>query len=87
MLYVGAMAASSYLSKYADKLLKGENQSTSGNVVDWFPSFIKLNFRYAFYDWYPLFNLENPTNATAHAPEKTFQHKLQYFFSCYDLRI
>ena len=27
MLYVGAMAASSYLSKYADKLLKGENQS------------------------------------------------------------
>ena len=28
MLYVGAMAASSYLSEYADKLLKGENQST-----------------------------------------------------------
>ena len=28
MLYVGAMAASSYLSKYADKLLKGENQPT-----------------------------------------------------------
>ena len=28
MLYVGAMAASSYLSQYADKLLKGENQST-----------------------------------------------------------
>ena len=28
MLYVGAMAASSYLSKYADKLLKGENQSS-----------------------------------------------------------
>ena len=27
MLYVCAMAASSYLSKYADKLLKGENQS------------------------------------------------------------
>ena len=27
MLYVGAMAASSYLSKYADKLLKGEKQS------------------------------------------------------------
>ena len=27
MLYVGAMAASSNLSKYADKLLKGENQS------------------------------------------------------------
>ena len=27
MLYVGAMAASSYLSQYADKLLKGENQS------------------------------------------------------------
>ena len=27
MLYVGAMAASSYLSLYADKLLKGENQS------------------------------------------------------------
>ena len=29
MLYVGAMAASSYLSYYADKLLKGENQSKS----------------------------------------------------------
>ena len=28
MRYVGAMAASSYLSKYADKLLKGENRST-----------------------------------------------------------
>ena len=28
MLYVGAVAASSYPSKYADKLLKGENQST-----------------------------------------------------------
>ena len=28
MLYVGAMAASSYLSKYADKLLKGDTQST-----------------------------------------------------------
>ena len=27
MLYVGAMAASSYLSQYADKLLKGENKS------------------------------------------------------------
>ena len=27
MLYVGAMAASSYLSLYADKILKGENQS------------------------------------------------------------
>ena len=27
MQYVGAMAASSYLSLYADKLLKGENQS------------------------------------------------------------
>ena len=32
MLYVGAMAASSYLSKYADKLLKGENQSSE--IVD-----------------------------------------------------
>ena len=28
MLYVGAMAASSYLSSYADNLLKGENQSS-----------------------------------------------------------
>ena len=27
MLYVGAMAARSYLSYYADKLLKGDNQS------------------------------------------------------------
>ena len=27
MLYVGATVASSYLSQYADKLLKGENQS------------------------------------------------------------
>ena len=29
MLYVGVMAARSYLSLYADKLLKGENQSMS----------------------------------------------------------
>ena len=29
MLNVGEMAASSYLSRYADKLLKGENQSTT----------------------------------------------------------
>ena len=29
MLYVGTMAASSYLSLYADKLLKEENQSNS----------------------------------------------------------
>ena len=37
MLYVGAMAARSYLSWYADKLLKGENQSShfkeSGSVT------------------------------------------------------
>ena len=39
MLYVGAMAVSSYLSEYADKQLKGENQSrkhvdvTSRNVT------------------------------------------------------
>ena len=31
MLYVGATAASSYLSQYADKLLKGENQS----MLEW----------------------------------------------------
>ena len=24
--------------------------------------------------------VENPTHATTHAPEKIFQHKLQYFF-------
>ena len=29
MLYVGAMVAGSYLSWYADKLLKGENQSNT----------------------------------------------------------
>ena len=29
--------------------------------------------------------VENPTHATAHAPEKIFQHKLQYSFCCYDL--
>ena len=29
MLYIGAMETSSYLSLYADKLLKGENQSNS----------------------------------------------------------
>ena len=28
MQYVGAMATRFYLSEYADKLLKGENQST-----------------------------------------------------------
>ena len=33
MRYVGAMEASSYLSLYADKLLKGENQSNA-EVLD-----------------------------------------------------
>ena len=32
MLYVGAMESSSYLSQYAAKLLKGENQSTWSEV-------------------------------------------------------
>ena len=31
--------------------------------------------------------VENPTHPTAHAPEKIFQYKLQYFFSCYSLII
>ena len=31
--------------------------------------------------------VENPTHATAHALEKIFQHKLQYFFSCFNLII
>ena len=30
---------------------------------------------------------ENSTHLTAHAPEKIFQRKLQYFFSCYNLII
>ena len=47
-----------------------------GDMVDWFPSFIKLFFRYAYNDW---LQAENPTNVTAHAPEKIFQHKQQYF--------
>ena len=33
MLYAVAMAASSYLSQYADKLLKGENQSKSNGFM------------------------------------------------------
>ena len=32
MLYVGAMANTLYLSYYADKLLKGENQSSRRNT-------------------------------------------------------
>ena len=33
MLYVGAMAASSYLSLYADKPLNGENQSNADKLL------------------------------------------------------
>ena len=33
MLYVGAMAASSYRPEYADKLLKGENQSKKAHLI------------------------------------------------------
>ena len=45
------------------------------------PSSIKLYFRYAYIDWCPLFNfqVDNPTHATAHAQENTFQHKLELF--------
>ena len=49
MLYVGAMGASSYLSLYADKLLKGENQSTCSVLSDYYGHMISASQKPSWY--------------------------------------
>ena len=59
------------------------------DMLDWFPSFIKLYFRYTYIMMGIMYLISSRESYSCDCAcsRKTFQHKLQYFFCCYDLRI